>query len=466
VPAVWGRTREATGLGTVGAPFEISGPAAGANLVPDVGGDALGFGTNYYCVVWEHWVSASNSDIQARLVRPNGTLVGGGPILVSTSAAADDEGPRISAATGFAGINNRDWNVVWSRESSSLNHDLWGARIHSDGTITSAPFPIETASADAKSPAISSTSLGAAHYLVTYSVLNVVTGDKHVFGKLLSGTTVLDSKDLTALSGTPAIEDQSSPSVDTDGTLFLVACTQSVGGANTDQDVYVSTFSTVGDTLAFNERARVSLQTYPENQAEIAVTGATGGPKRRAGVAFHEQVTPTNGDIQLSVYDAVPYTVMCSPGLGGVMACPCGNAPSGPGRGCNNSSNSGGGNILPTGGVSPDTMLFGVVGLRPNALCIFLQGNALSSGGVAFGDGVRCASGTLKRLYVKSISPSGSVGAPTGGDPSISARSAALGDPISIGQKRWYFVYYRDPVDFGCAFPNTFNASVGVQIDW
>jgi hypothetical protein len=254
--------------------------------------------------------------------------------------------------------------------------------------------------------------------------------------------------------------------VDTDGTLFLVACTQSVGGANTDQDVYVSTFSTVGDTLAFNERARVSLQTYPENQAEIAVTGATGGPKRRAGVAFHEQVTPTNGDIQLSVYDAVPYTVMCSPGLGGVMACPCGNAPSGPGRGCNNSSNSGGGNILPTGGVSPDTMLFGVVGLRPNALCIFLQGNALSSGGVAFGDGVRCASGTLKRLYVKSISPSGSVGAPTGGDPSISARSAALGDPISIGQKRWYFVYYRDPVDFGCAFPNTFNASVGVQIDW
>jgi len=51
---------------------------------------------------------------------------------------------------------------------------------------------------------------------------------------------------------------------------------------------------------------------------------------------------------------------------------------------------------------------------------------------VNYGDGLRCAAGTLKRLFVKTAS-GGMVTAPQGGDPSISARSSALGDPLFYG---------------------------------
>jgi hypothetical protein len=74
----------------------------------------------------------------------------------------------------------------------------------------------------------------------------------------------------------------------------------------------------------------------------------------------------------------------------------------------------------------------------------------------------------LKRLYTKTAS-GGSITAPDfgAGDPTVSARSAALGDVISAGQSRWYLVYYRDPVVLGgCPANSTFNATQTAQIDW
>ena len=74
--------------------------------------------------------------------------------------------------------------------------------------------------------------------------------------------------------------------------------------------------------------------------------------------------------------------------------------------------------------------------------------------------------GTLKRLYVKSAS-AGSATAPAPGDPSISTRSAALGDPITAGTTRFYMVYYRDPfVIGGCAATATFNATQAQSVLW
>jgi hypothetical protein len=68
-------------------------------------------------------------------------------------------------------------------------------------------------------------------------------------------------------------------------------------------------------------------------------------------------------------------------------------------------------------------------------------------------------SGTLKRLYVKSAS-GGACAAPLQGDPSITARSAALGAPILPGDTRYYQVYYRDSAAAFCP-PETFNATNG-----
>ena len=70
-----------------------------------------------------------------------------------------------------------------------------------------------------------------------------------------------------------------------------------------------------------------------------------------------------------------------------------------------------------------------------------LQGDAVVGSGAVFGQGVRCVDGALTRLYAKSAS-GGSITAPdsSAGDPTISTRSAELGDPIQPGESRWYLV--------------------------
>jgi hypothetical protein len=86
---------------------------------------------------------------------------------------------------------------------------------------------------------------------------------------------------------------------------------------------------------------------------------------------------------------------------------------------------------------------------------------------VPFGDGLRCAGGALKRLYVATAS-GGGVFAPAPGQPSIGVRSATLGDPLAPGAVRLYQVYYRDPNLGFCPSPqgNTFNVGNALRVVW
>jgi hypothetical protein len=159
---------------------------------------------------------------------------------------------------------------------------------------------------------------------------------------------------------------------------------------------------------------------------------------------------------------------VCNPGGTGVIGCPCSNPPSGAPRGCNNSSGTGGAIVTGSGNASlaADTVVFTTSGEKPSALSIVLQGNAIAANGLVFGQGVRCVDGSLKRLYVKSA-VGGSITAPQGGDLSVSARSAALGNPITAGQHRWVMVYYRDPTVLGgCPASSTFNGTGTVDVSW
>lgn len=158
-----------------------------------------------------------------------------------------------------------------------------------------------------------------------------------------------------------------------------------------------------------------------------------------------------------------PATYLCDPGTGGVIACPCSNPATGSGRGCDNSSATGGASISGSGSntLATPTLAFTTAGEKPTATTILLQGNAVLASGVTFGQGVRCVGGVLKRLYVKTA-VGGSVTAPDFGvgDVNIPARSATLGDPISAGQSRWYMAYYRDPTVLGgCSALSTFNST-------
>jgi len=180
----------------------------------------------------------------------------------------------------------------------------------------------------------------------------------------------------------------------------------------------------------------------------------------------------TNGFDDIFLHDraAAGVTSLCSPGIDNVRSCPCGNPPVGPDRGCDNSSSTGGA-FLTAGGIAylnQDSLVFSTQLERPGATSILLEGTAALSNGMAFGQGVRCVGGTLKRMYAKTAF-NGSISAPEAGtnDLPVSARSAQLGVPIQAGVSLYYLVYYRDSTVLGgCSAANTFNATQTCSIGW
>jgi hypothetical protein len=152
-------------------------------------------------------------------------------------------------------------------------------------------------------------------------------------------------------------------------------------------------------------------------------------------------------------------------GDGSTASCPCSNSGS-PGHGCQNSAGTGGALLASSGTTTPDTVVLTSTGELPQALTIFVQGRN-STSPHAYGDGILCIGGGLKRLYSKNAS-GGAVSAPTGSEPSITTRSASLGDALYPGFSRNYQAYYRDPNPNFCPAPqgSTFNASNAVSITW
>jgi len=239
-----------------------------------------------------------------------------------------------------------------------------------------------------------------------------------------------------------------------------------------------------GDTNVENDTFVHDRQSGTTERVSVASNGAQGNDDSNQGsitpdgriVAFATRSilaeTDTNSwhDVYVRDRDYAPMVSLCDAGTGGVIACPCSNPPSGPGRGCDNSAATGGA-VLSASGIaylSQDTLVFATSGQKPTALSIVLQGNALLASGTVFGQGVRCAGGSLKRLYTK-LASGGSITAPDfgAGDPSVSERSAALGQAIPAGQSRWYLVYYRDPVILGgCPAIGTFNGTQTGEVAW
>jgi Tol biopolymer transport system component len=181
--------------------------------------------------------------------------------------------------------------------------------------------------------------------------------------------------------------------------------------------------------------------------------------------------TNTFADVYLYDRFGVPnFTSLCDPGVGGVIDCPCGNPASGAGRGCDNSAGTGGAVLAATGGayLSSDTLQFTTSGEKPTATSVLLQGTSSPAAGDVYGQGVRCVGGTLKRLFTKHA-VGGSVTAPDWlvDSSTVSTRSAALGNPISAGESRWYLIFYRDPVVLGgCPSTSTFNATQTGLVSW
>ena len=107
--------------------------------------------------------------------------------------------------------------------------------------------------------------------------------------------------------------------------------------------------------------------------------------------------------------------------------------------------------------------------MLPNALCIFVQGDAALAAPVSFGDGVRCAGGHLLRLASRNASQGAALFPdPAAGNPSIQARSIQLGQPIPSGGVRHYLTYFRDSSTTFCPPPSgsNFASTNGMRIVW
>ncbi|MCY2961189.1 MAG: hypothetical protein NTY35_13595 [Planctomycetota bacterium] len=173
-------------------------------------------------------------------------------------------------------------------------------------------------------------------------------------------------------------------------------------------------------------------------------------------------VGPTGtGSLQGLVY--IPGTTPLVPfcfGDGSGTACPCANAGA-PGNGCANSVAPGGANMTAMGNASiaNDTVVLQGTGM-PNNSALYFQGTAQQSSGngAVFGDGLRCASGTIIRLATKP-NVGGSSQYPTGPEFSVSFRGQC-----TPGAVRSYQIWYRNAAAF-CT-PSTFNLTNGLQITW
>jgi hypothetical protein len=264
------------------------------------------------------------------------------------------------------------------------------------------------------------------------------------------------------LPATPTSANPSTLALGASNVAVVVTGTSSSGSGFYDTDpafnrlaVSVDGGGVTVNTITWDSPTQITLDVSVANNAPtgprtITVTNPDG-----------QSITSASGIVTVTQNGALG-TPYCFGDGSLATQCPCLNFGTS-GHGCANSVDANGASLFATGTTTPDTAVLTAAEELPVALTIFLQGNVNVSSGIVFGDGLRCASGTLLRLYTKNA-VLGTISAPQGADPSITARSAALGDTIAPGTSRYYHAYYRDPNLVFC--PAGFNATNGVQIDW
>jgi hypothetical protein len=139
--------------------------------------------------------------------------------------------------------------------------------------------------------------------------------------------------------------------------------------------------------------------------------------------------------------------------------CPCGNDSAvGDKEGCL-SSLAMGGKLTASGNASVSNDTLGLTGARmPNSSALYFQGTTDAGTGLVFGDGLRCAAGSVIRLATKANS-AGASEYPEAGDLTISVKGL-----VAPGDSRTYQVWYRNAAAF--CNPEGFNLTNGVRVLW
>jgi hypothetical protein len=220
-------------------------------------------------------------------------------------------------------------------------------------------------------------------------------------------------------------------------------------------------------TVYLRDRSLGTVERWGENLAGgVSFSGSADacldndGYRMAFGSLASLVASDVNGMIDIYVTGCGPQgTSYCG---GSTVVCPCANSGSA-GRGCENSSSTGGAlcQAFGTPSVSTDEVFLVSYGTGATVPVLFFQGESLLGGGAGlpFGDGVRCVGTNIQRLGVK-IAVGGYAEYGSGSDTPISVQGAV----VIIGGTRYYQAWYRDSAAYCTA--GTFNVSNAVEINW
>jgi Tol biopolymer transport system component len=292
---------------------------------------------------------------------------------------------------------------------------------------------------------------------------NLVPGDtngkRDIFVRdLLIGTTTRASLSSTGAEGNA---DSFHPAISADGRFvsFDTQSTTLVANDNAQFDVFVRDRGTGLTTVESWTSAGLPSSGTSERP--------TLSPDGR-WVAFESQSTDlvpndTNATYDVFLRDRGPlpaYGTYCL-GDGTGTACPCGNESLyGLKEGCRSSLGYGG-KLTAQGNPNVTNDSFVLIGTQmPNAAALYFQGTVrLNNGaGAVFGDGLRCAGGTVVRLGDVTNTLGGSQ-YPGTGDLAISVKGA-----VPAGSSRYYQCWYRNAAAF-CT-TSTFNLTNALDVFW
>ncbi len=454
---VWCRARYAPTSSQWGRML-VHAEAGGSDYYVDVGGDPALVGPTFYLAVWSRTYSlVTDSDIQARLIDSFGNPVGGTIYLESSSAY--DWYPRISKTNGRPPLDTQRWTVAWTRATG--NDDAWGAQLTWDGIVAAPAFPIsDSFLVDETFPAPSSLldgDTGPRPYLVAYTRSSGGVADIAV--RVMAGTSTLASANLSALEGLDPARGQSWPEADSNGQRFVVSYNES-GGTAGSADSFLATVAYAEGAIRVDE-AHVPIETGPGSTFGVEISGCITTSNQGIAwyaVAWSENVPGADDAFCGAYYEPDLATLYCI-GDGSYGNCPCANFGTHPG-GCANSVTNGA-VLMPTGSpfTTADSFTLTATDMPSTVPCLFFQGTAASAPGTAFGDGLRCAGGTILRIGSKTAS-AGVATYPEAGDLAISVRGLV---PAG-GAQRYYQVWYRNAAAFCTA--STFNTTNGVSVRW
>lgn len=242
------------------------------------------------------------------------------------------------------------------------------------------------------------------------------------------------------------------PVISADGGFVVFTSASShlvLGDTNGADDIFLRDL-----TAGLTERISVGLQGQGDGECTYPAVSSGGRYVAFDSSSANLVTGDLNGERDIFLRDRLgPFEVYCAGDGSGATACPCSN-PGGAGHGCANSVGPGARlEASGTSSVALDDLRFTAYQLAAGQPALMFVGTTqvATGDGVAFGDGLRCAGGSILRLGITVPDGAGNAFWGSGGGLSSSASFAP-------GEARNFQVWYRDPAGPCSAGFNLSNA--------